>query len=287
MSQMSSQQRNGKMDTKQGRDHSPGTADQAARLVLLGDMIVATNQAALSLLMSTREELLGKSFLTYSVTKQSNGRLSADSLRLRTVAALAGQQQKFEWTLSLTDGAKVKIRVSLEQVRAQGKSFVQLTLKPIAVKDEAQEALLMFRLGIERSNDAIFMTNTDGHIIYTNPAFEQIYGYSQEDSLGQTPRILKSGELPDEVYKDFWQTLLNKEVVAGEIINRTKDGRLLHIEGSNNPILDEKGNLIGFLAIHRDATERKHAEVALQEAHEQLELRVEERTEELARVNVL
>jgi len=287
MSQMSSQQKNGEMGTKKSQSYSPGKAEQVARLVLSGEMIVATNQAALSLLMSKRDELLGQSFLTYSVAEQTRGRLSADSLRLRCVAALAGQPQRFNWTLSLTDGTRVRTQISMEQVRAKGKSFVQLSLEPIAVKDEAQQALLMFRLGIERTNDAIFLTNTEGHIIYTNPAFEQIYGYSQEDSIGQTPRILKSGELPDEIYKDFWYRLLNKEVVAGEIINRTKDGRLILIEGSNNPILDEEGNLIGFLAIHRDASQRKRADGVLKEANEELELRVEERTGELARVNVL
>ncbi len=288
MSQMmSSQQRNGEKTTAQGHDQASGKVDQLARLILLGEKIVATNQAALSLLMGTREKILGQSFLTYSAIKQANRRTSADSLRLRATAALAGQPQQFEWALSLDNETIIRTRVSMEQVQAQGKSFVQLTLKPIAVKDETQDELLMFRLGIERSKDAIFLTDTDGYFVYTNPSFEQIYGYSQEDALGKTPRLLKSGELSDEVYKGFWQTLLNKEVVTGEIVNKTKDGRLIHIEGSNNPILDKEGQLVGFLGIHRDATERKNAEISLKEAHEQLEKRVEERTREIARMNKL
>lgn len=124
---------------------------------------------------------------------------------------------------------------------------------------QLEKELLKFKLGIERSNDAIFMTNPDGTIIYVNDAFEKIYGFSREETLGQTPRILKSGLIPQEVYKNFWDTLLAGDVVAGEIINKTKDGRFLTIEGSNNPIFDESGIIIGFLTIHRDVTERRRA----------------------------
>ena len=56
---------------------------------------------------------------------------------------------------------------------------------------------------------------------------------------------------------------------------------------SNNPIVDDSDNLVGFLSIHRDITARKRSEEALQQAQEQLEKRVEERTAELARVNEL
>ncbi len=135
-----------------------------------------------------------------------------------------------------------------------------------------EEDRLRLRLGIERSGEAIFMTDPDGTIIYVNPAFEKIYGYSQEEVLGKTPRIIKSGVLSQENYVHFWNTLLAKQIVSGEIINKTKDGRLLNIDGSANPILNEQGDIIGFLAIQRDITDRKRAEIALRESEEQYRL---------------
>ncbi|MCL5957891.1 MAG: PAS domain S-box protein, partial [Chloroflexi bacterium] len=66
----------------------------------------------------------------------------------------------------------------------------------------------------------------------------------------------------------FWHMILSGQAVKGEFINRTKDGRLLNVEGSANPILDEQGNIVGFLAIQRDITERKQAEAALQQSEE-------------------
>jgi light-regulated signal transduction histidine kinase (bacteriophytochrome) len=63
-----------------------------------------------------------------------------------------------------------------------------------------------------------------------------------------------------EDYQFFWQTLLSKQVVKGELVNQTKDGRFITIEGSANPIMDEQGVIVGFLGIQRDISERKEAE---------------------------
>ncbi len=137
--------------------------------------------------------------------------------------------------------------------------------------EQAQAELLKFKLGIERSGDAIFLTNIDGTITYVNPAFEKIYGFKQTEAVGQTPRILKSGVIPQETYQHFWQALLNKEIVGGDIINKTKDGQLKNIEGSNNPILDNAGNIVGFLSIHRDVSSRKQSDEKLNKLATELE----------------
>jgi len=268
-------------------DSTREASEEAARLIMQDGLIVACNESALELFMCERKDLLGCSFLDFSVEAQPNGRNSDDALRLRAAAALAFQKQHFQWVCRRADGEAFKSQAMLERIRARGKTFVQLTLNQIEQHDPTEEALLKFRMGIERSNDAIFMTDVDGHIIYANPAFERVYGYARQDTIGNTPRILKSGIVSQEEYKDFWQSLLNKAVVAGEIVNKTKDDQLVYIEASNNPILDDSGNLIGFLAIHRDISERKRTQAALQAAHEKLEKRVEERTEELANVNAL
>jgi len=128
----------------------------------------------------------------------------------------------------------------------------------------AEEELRKFKLGIDNSKDAVFITNTQGVITYANQSFEEIYGFSNDETIGQTPRIMKSGLLPAEVYEAFWIKLLSKQIVDGEIPNKTKDGKIITIDGSNNPILDASGNIIGFLSIHRDITKRKQLELEKQ-----------------------
>lgn len=178
---------------------------------------------------------------------------------------MAGEKiDRVEAAFVAKDGRAVVLEGSTSCIFRNGKPvatrgiFVDVTLRR-----QTEEALRKFQLGIERSTDAVFITDPQGAIIYANPAFERVYGYSVEEALGKTPRILKSGALPQERYRDFWDALLNKQVIAGEIINKTKEGRLIAIEGSNNPILDTAGNIIGFLGIHRDITERKRGEEAL------------------------
>ena len=125
--------------------------------------------------------------------------------------------------------------------------------------------LRKFKLGLDRSTAAIFITDVNGAITYINPAFEKIYGLTREEAIGQTPRIIKSGLTPREQYQQFWEALLAGQTVAGEIVNRAKDGRLVPIQGSNSPIEDERGNIVGFLALHTDITERKRAEQRMEE----------------------
>ncbi len=140
----------------------------------------------------------------------------------------------------------------------------------ITARKQWQEELQKFKLGIERSNDAVFLTDVDGTITYVNQAFEKIYGFTAEEAIGQTPRIIKSGLVPKEAYKTFWKTLLNKEVVTGEIVNKGKNGKLINIEANNSPIVDDNDNLVGFLAVHHNVTARKGAEANLAKRAAQL-----------------
>lgn len=138
--------------------------------------------------------------------------------------------------------------------------FISRAIERVEEEQRRAEAeLAKFRLGIDRSGDAVFMTDREGTIIYVNPAFEKIYGYAKDEVLGKTPRVLKSGTLSPEVFVHFWDTLLAQQTVAGEIVNKTKDGRLITVDGSSNPIVDAAGEIIGFLAIQRDISAEKEA----------------------------
>ncbi|MGE5643889.1 MAG: GAF domain-containing protein [Byssovorax cruenta] len=134
----------------------------------------------------------------------------------------------------------------------------------------AEREIQKFKLGIDRSDNAVFITDLDGAIQYVNPAFEKVYGYTAGEAIGKTPRIIKSGLIPAEQYKNFWSTLTSGGTISGELVNRRKDGRLVPISGTNSPILDETGKIIGFLAVHQDITERKKSEETLKRRNDYL-----------------
>jgi PAS domain S-box-containing protein len=126
----------------------------------------------------------------------------------------------------------------------------------------------LFKKAVERSGEVIFLTDHQGTITYINPEFSRLYGFSPDEVIDKTtPRILKSGFMTHQDYELFWGALLNRQVVKGEFINKCKDGSLVTVEGSANPILDEDEKIIGFLAIQRDITDSKLAKDELETAH--------------------
>jgi PAS domain S-box-containing protein len=125
---------------------------------------------------------------------------------------------------------------------------------------------------VEATSEVVFLTDKEGIFTYVNPSFTAVYGHQASEVIGKvTPRILKSGQMDETSYKSFWQELLNNRVVKGELINNTKDGRSIHIESSSNAIMNEAGELIGFVAIQKDITKRKQIEEELVYAKEKAE----------------
>jgi PAS domain S-box-containing protein len=203
------------------------------------------------------ETFLGKNLATIMPPHVSTAALQTIETCLR-----AQEIVTFEYQLAFPEG----LRVYENRIVPLSETSVLSVSRDITERKRANEELLKFKLGIERSAEAIFITDSQGVITYINPAFEKIYGYTARETIGQTPRLIKSGVVPFAQYQQFWAVLLSKGVVAGEIINKTKDGRLVTIEGSNNPILDADANIIGFLGVHRDITDRKRVDEQLRES---------------------
>lgn len=136
-----------------------------------------------------------------------------------------------------------------------------IVLIDVTERKDNESKLRTFKQAVEWSNEAILITDLEGIINFVNPEFTKLYGYSYEEVVGKvTPRILKSGVHPPTQYTYLWELLTQKQPIQGEMVNRTKDGRLVPIEASASSILDENGNIIGYLGIQRDISDRKSSE---------------------------
>ncbi|MBM4162427.1 MAG: PAS domain S-box protein [Ignavibacteria bacterium] len=143
---------------------------------------------------------------------------------------------------------------------------IVINYRDISTRKLAEEELIRLRKAVESSGEVIFMTDRDGTFRFVNPAFTAVYGYTADEVVGlATPRILKSGTMPGESYKTFWEAILSKKLVQAELINTTKDGRLRTIDSSVSPILDDQSEIAGFLAIQRDVTDQRRAEERMRE----------------------
>jgi len=138
----------------------------------------------------------------------------------------------------------------------------------ISERKKSEEKIQKLSTAIEQSPSVIIITDLDGKIEYVNPKFTELTGYSSEEALGQKPRILKSGELPEKTYENLWRTLKEGKEWSGEFHNKTKDGTLFWEAASISPILNENGEITNYLKVAEDITERKEADQKLKLALE-------------------
>ncbi len=130
----------------------------------------------------------------------------------------------------------------------------------ITERKQTEKTLRKLSSVVEQTADNVLITNKGGVIEYVNPAFEKNTGYMKEEAIGQTPRILKSGQQGPRFYEEFWETILSGRVHRGVVINKKKGGELYYEEHTITPIRDIPGNIIHFVSTGKDITKRKRAE---------------------------
>jgi len=130
----------------------------------------------------------------------------------------------------------------------------------------AEDTVRKLWQAIEQSADMVLITDCAGVIEYVNPAFEILTGYSREEAIGETPRLLKSGQQTPELYQELWATILSGNVFRGVLANRKKSGEIFYAEKSITPVRDGEGKITHFISNDRDITERRRLEAQLQQA---------------------
>ncbi|MFA6193112.1 MAG: PAS domain-containing protein [Sulfurimonas sp.] len=115
-------------------------------------------------------------------------------------------------------------------------------------------------------------TDLNGKITYVNDQFCKISGYTREELIGSNHNIVRHSDVPAEIYEDLWNTIKSKACWKGKIKNRAKDGSAYYVTAIIIPILDDKDNVVEYLALRQDVTE-------LEELNNFLEKRVAEEVE--------
>ena len=115
------------------------------------------------------------------------------------------------------------------------KIFVARTEAELERK-KSDETIQKLSLAVEQSPNIIIITNAEGSIEYVNPAFTESTGYSKNEVINKNPSILKSGEMPDDFYKNMWQTIQSGKTWSGEICNKKSNGELYWDDAKISPI---------------------------------------------------
>ncbi|MBP9490015.1 MAG: cache domain-containing protein [Aliarcobacter sp.] len=125
-------------------------------------------------------------------------------------------------------------------------------------KNETEKKLNDY-IKIINENIIISSTNKDGYITDVSEAFCKISGYTKEELLGKTHRIVRHPDIPDKFYKDIWQKILSGNIWEGELKNKNKQGRDYWVYVIIKPIFKDL-QIIGFTAIKTNITDKKYIE---------------------------
>ena len=173
--------------------------------------------------------------------------------------AMTGQPERFE-----TYVEALKMWFSISVYCPEKEHFVAVfdVITQRKLTESSHERLAK---AVEQAHETIVITDARGQILYTNPAFERITGYTADEVLGQNPSILKSGKHDAEFYQKMWDVLQRGETWGGHLINRRKDGALFDEEATISPVRDADGTVVNYVAVKRDVTQELKVEAQLRQ----------------------
>lgn len=131
-------------------------------------------------------------------------------------------------------------------------------MSDISESREASERLHLLATALNAAADPVFIADREGRLLWVNRAFTDFKGFTGEEAIGKTMgQLVKSGKHDQAFYKRMWETILSGRNWSEEMINKRKDGSLVHEQVSITPVKGESGEVDHFIAIERDITEDK------------------------------
>ncbi|HNW81424.1 MAG TPA: ATP-binding protein [bacterium] len=161
-----------------------------------------------------------------------------------------------------------------------------MVIRDITRRMQLDQKILKLSNAVEQSGDIIFITDKSGTIEYINPAFVKVTEFTEEDAIGKNPRILKSGMMDNEYYKNLRAKLRTGEIIHMEVINRKKGGEVFYYDQTIAPVFNKDGRITHFVSTGKDVTKRILVEKELDNYRKNLEKLVETRTEELEKAKL-
>lgn len=169
--------------------------------------------------------------------------------------------QDVEMAFVTKDGRKIDAEGSVNSKFVDGKFVSTRSIfRDVTERERMSENLRLQSTVMKAAANAIIISDRRGNIMWVNPAFTTMTGYTFEEAVGNTMRILKSGKHDASFYKNLWDTILSGKIWRGEMVNKRKDGSLYTEEMTITPVFNEKNKIGHFIAIKQDISERKEIE---------------------------
>ncbi|MDP3300996.1 MAG: diguanylate cyclase [Sulfuricurvum sp.] len=152
------------------------------------------------------------------------------------------------------DGDRLPVEIYAKLITLNNTQYILSSARDIREQLSAQEKILQLSKVVEQIDDGVVITDKNGIITYVNRAFTEHTGFSEQEILGKTHRLLKSGTYDPAFYKALWKIILHGDVFRMTVVNRKKNGDLFYENKTITPLKDEEGNVTGFVSSGKDVT---------------------------------
>jgi len=228
------------------------------------------NKAAERLTGYKRKELIGKSFLKLKLLSLADIPKAVKLLAKNLRGQPTGPD---EFVVNRKDNTKVAVEISTYPVKIKGKTYVLGIARDITERKQAEKTLReseqRFRDVTENTLEWVWEVDVSGKYVYSSPVCEKILGYKPEELLEKHFYDLFVPEEQEQLKETAFKAFANKQPFHEFInLNIHKDGKLVCMSTSGVPILDKKGNLLGYRGVDMDITERKQAEGKLKKTRD-------------------
>lgn len=262
-------------DQKAAEDHLRHTEERYRRLVETSlDWVWETDPTGrfsyssprvLDLLGYRPEEVVGRSgyeFMAPADAARSSTAFSEFVARRQPIISV-------EVNYRHRDGRNVVVEVNGTPVFAPDGSWSGYhgTGRDITARRSTEQTMRLRGAALEAAANAIMITDRAGRIEWSNPAFEELTGWTTAEAVGHNPRdLLNSNQQDQPFYADLWNTILAGKVWRGELSNLRHDGSLRIMDETVTPLRNERGEIAHFIAILQDVTDRKELESHLRQS---------------------
>ncbi|MBC8044369.1 MAG: PAS domain S-box protein [Rhizobacter sp.] len=230
--------------------------ESAYNAILITDAnqnIVYVNQAFEKFTGFTAAEVKGKN----PRVLQGTGTDKTTTARIRE--KLARREPISETLLNYTkDGRPYWININIRPVvneRGELTGFIGVE-EDVTDRIRQTEELATLKRAVESAYNAILMTDANQNIIYVNRAFEEFTGFTAAEVIGKNPRVLQGPDTDKATTLRIREQLARREPVSETLLNYTKDGRAYWININIRPVFNERGDLVAFIGVEEDVTEK-------------------------------
>ena len=235
---------------------------QGMCFILSGDgKILDINKSASINLKKNSEDLLGLNFFSIidsscsTKTEQIFKKCMAENKAMNIPC-------KFQAADTLLS-VNLFLKPYLENADAKPAEYCFVLSRDITEEKKMEMDLLRFYYVAQHTVNPLQITDKEGKMIYVNPAFITVSGYSPEELIGKNPSVFGSGKLSKKFWKQMWSTISSGKVWVGEVENKKKNGEPFHTQLLISPIINPEGKLEGYFGVHRDLSEKRTLEKQL------------------------